>query len=133
MNYTLKKFKKYSDERGDLVVFLNANELTNEYKRFGQIYFVTFAKKNIVRGNHYHKVWHEWFGVVEGSVKIILEDVATKERKEIILSADDKEYKRLEIGPNIAHALVSLTNTASVVNYADKPWQKKDSIFYKVI
>ena len=133
MDYRIEQFEKFNDDRGQLVVFLRNSNLRKQEKEFGQIYFVTFKKKGVIRGNHYHKKWHEWFGVVAGKVKVCLEDVKTKERVEIILDANKKEYIRLEINPYIAHAIVSLTNYAALLNYADSEWYQTDSHHYKVI
>ena len=133
MDYTLKKFQKFSDNRGDLIVFLKKGELEDAFKTFGQIYFVTFNKNGIVRANHYHKEWHEWFGIVAGRLQVVLEDVKTKERKEFILDAKKDFYVRLEVAPGIAHAFKSLTKNAALVNYADSEWYSKDSIPYKLL
>lgn len=132
MDYSLKKFKKFSDKRGELIVFLQKGDLADAYKTFGQIYFVTFTSKGIVRGNHYHKVWHEWFGIVAGKVRVTLEDVKTKERKSFILDAKKDLYTRLEISPSIAHKIESLTKYAALLNYADGEWSSDDSIRYVI-
>jgi len=130
MDYKITSIEKHSDKRGQLVVFLRSSELKANRKKFGQIYFITFNKKNVVRGNHYHKKWREWFGVVHGSVKAELEDVITGEHKTLVLSSKHNVYKRLEIGPNVAHAFKSMTPTASLLNYGDKEWSAKDRFFY---
>jgi len=133
MNYKITQFEKFDDERGSLVVFLKESELDDVKKRFGQIYFVTFKKKRMVRGNHYHKKWHEWFGVVSGKVKVVLEDVRTKERSEIMLDAKKDQYVRLETGPYIAHAIQSVTQYASLLSYADSQWTDKDTYKYALL
>lgn len=133
MDYKLEKYQKYNDSRGDLIVFLKESELKNAFKKFGQIYLVTFKKKGAVRGNHYHKRWHEWFGIIAGKVRLVLEDVRTGEKKEMILSADADKYTRLEVGPYIAHSFKSLTKYAALVNYADSEWDKKDSYYHKIL
>ncbi len=133
MNYRLVKFQKFSDNRGDLIVFLKKSELQKYHKQFGQIYFVTFNKKGIVRGNHFHKKWYEWFGIVAGRLEVTLEDVKNKKRKKIILDAKTDRYMRLEIGPNIAHAFKSVSSYAALLNYANSEWYAKDSIHYKLI
>lgn len=132
MNYSLKKFNKFSDSRGDLIVFLKDSELGKAKKKFGQIYFVTFNKIGVVRGNHYHKKWFEWFGIVAGIVKVILKDMKTDEEKVFILDAKHDIYTRLEIGPYTAHSFRSLTKYAALLNYADSEWSEKDSIPYKL-
>lgn len=133
MDYKIQKFKKFSDKRGELIVFLRRSELEEEKKRFGQIYFVTFNEKNIVRANHYHKKWFEWFGIVAGKLQVVLEDVRTKERKEFILDAKHDMYRRLQTGPYVAHAFKSLTRYAALVNYADDEWSADDVFFYKLL
>ena len=134
MDYKITTFKRIKDKRGGLIVFLRESELDDAKKRFGQIYFVTFNKKGVVRGNHYHKKWHEWFGVVTGRVKVVLEDVRTGERDELVLSAAKDRYVRLETGPYIAHAIESLTNTASLLSYADNEWKdQSDTHFHKLL
>jgi len=133
MNFKLKKFRKFSDKRGDLIVFLQESELGKAKKQFGQIYFVTFNKKGIVRGNHYHKKWYEWFGIVAGKVEVILKDMKTGEIERMILDADHDMYVRLEIGPNTAHSFKSLTDYAALLNYADSEWSKQDSISHSLL
>lgn len=132
LNFKVTKFKSFSDKRGKLIVFLKESELHNAKKKFGQIYFVTFSKRGVVRGNHYHKKWFEWFGIVEGKVKVIIEDVRTKKRKQITLSAEKDKYVRIETGPYIAHAIVSLTKRASLLSYADTEWTTDDTHYYKL-
>lgn len=133
MDYKLEKFRKFSDDRGDLVVFLKNSELSANKKKFGQIYFVSFNSKGVVRGNHYHKRWCEWFGVVAGKVELVLEDVITKERVDLQFDHADDEYTRLYIGPNIAHAFRSISPYAALLNYADSEWYADDTHPYKLL
>ena len=133
MNYKVKTLNKYIDNRGNLVVFLRNRELCRRRKEFGQIYFITFNKKGVVRGNHFHKKWREWFGIVTGTVKVELEDVITKEHVSLELSADDYHYTRLEIGPNVAHTFKNITSSASLLNYGDKEWSPEDRFLYILI
>lgn len=133
MDYKLEKFEKHSDQRGELIVFLKHSELSEAKKTFGQIYFVTFNDENVVRGNHYHKKWFEWFGIVAGKVEVTLVDVNTQEKETFILNSEQDKYMRLEIGPNVAHVFKSLSNYAALVNYADGEWSAEDSFHYKII
>lgn len=133
MNYKLVEFEKHSDERGDLIVFLRQSQLPAGKKEFGQIYFVTFNQKDIIRGNHFHEKWYEWFGIVAGKVEVILEDVHTKEKTTFILDAQKDKYTRLEIGPNIAHTFKSLTDYAALLNYADSEWYSDDTFHYHLM
>lgn len=125
INYTITKATKRTDKRGFLVDFLKGDEVPSKHRNLGQIYFVTFESKNIIRGNHYHKKKDEWFVAVRGKLKVILEDVKTKEHKEFIIDGNTEEYKRVFIGKNVAHAFVSLTRKAEMINYASKPYHKE--------
>lgn len=132
-DYKIENIEKFIDKRGDLVVFLKKSDLKKNQQIFGQIYFVTFNKKGVVRGNHYHKKWHEWFGIVEGKVKVVLENIKTKKRVILELNANHNKYLRLKINPYIAHAFISLTNHASLINYSNKEWSSKDTFPYKLL
>lgn len=133
MYFKITHFEKFNDERGSLIVFLKESELLKDKKEFGQIYFVTFIKKGSIRGNHYHKKWYEWFGIINGRVKVVLEDIKTKKRKKIILDAKKDKYVRIEIGPFIAHSIKSLTKYASLLSYTNTQWSKKDTYYHKLI
>lgn len=134
MDYKITYFEKYNDKRGQLVVFLRNRDLRKNQKALGQIYFVTFDKKNSIRGNHYHKKWREWFGVVSGRLKAVIMDLRTKEKKEFILDGNDADkYIRLEIGPNIAHAFKNISNKASLLNYSNKEWSADDTFRIEIM
>ena len=133
MDYRIEHFEKFNDQRGKLVVFLRNRNLEKEYKEFGQIYFVTFNKKGIIRANHYHRKMREWFGVISGKVKVVLVDTKTNESKKIILDGDSKEYVRLEIGPNVAHGFRSMSDEVFLLNYTNKEWLAKDVFPMEVI
>lgn len=127
MDYKITYCEKHIDERGYLVEFLKNSELSKEFKIFGQIYFVTFEKPNIVRGNHYHTRFYEWFGIADGTLEVFLEDVRTKEKVNFILSGDDKKFVRLHIGPYIAHTFRSISQTAVLIDYCNKEYEKDDT------
>lgn len=132
MDYRIEHFQKYNDVRGQLVVFLRNSDLEPKLKKFGQIYFVTFDKQGVVRGNHYHKKWREWFGVVSGKVDVYLKDIKSGKEKKLVLDGNSKKYIRLEIGPNIAHAFRNRTKYASLINYTNIEWTKTDTYPYKL-
>ncbi len=117
MNFAIYETPKHSDSRGVLVEFLRAHQLPKGRREFGQIYFVTFDSPSQVRGNHYHSKGIEWFGVAQGTVQVVLEDVETKRREEFVLRADDRSFTLLEVGPRVAHAFRNLTPTAVLLDY----------------
>lgn len=134
MKYKLTKHKKWIDNRGYLSEFLSRRELKKGSK-FGHIYFVTFSRIGIVRGNHYHSHKDEHFGLAAGKVKIVIQDIKTKKKKSFILDAKNKEFTRLEIGPNIAHAAESLSPGTILIDYFTSPYdpKKPDSFPFEVI
>lgn len=133
MDCKIRKIEKHSDSRGKLVVFLKSKELKKNNKEFGQVYFITFSRKGIVRGNHYHKNWREWFAVVDGKVQAELEDVRNKKHISVVLDAEGKDYIRLEIGSYVAHSFKSLSDSASLLNYAEKEWIAEDVFSYELM
>ncbi len=132
MNFSLLKLQNFSDARGDLVVFLKGSELSTRSKKFGQIYLVMFNKKGVIRGNHYHKKWREWFGITTGRVLVKLEDVTTKEQVTLTLDAKKDFGTRLEVGPGVAHTFTCLSKYAALLNYADKEWNASDRVEYSI-
>lgn len=128
MDYKIDQIEKHNDQRGHLVVFLKNTNLSKTYKEFGQIYFVTFESLHMIRGNHYHKKWREWFGVVMGKLEVVLKDVRSGEIKHFILDSESDKYSRLEVGPYIAHAFKNLSNKAALLNYTDTEWSDEDTV-----
>lgn len=132
-SFNIHQLKMHRDKRGQLVVFLKKSELPKSCLTFGQVYFVTFSDLGIVRGNHYHKKWQEWAGVVQGKVLVVLKDVWTRRRQELILDEKSRKQVRLEIPPYTAHAFKSLTATASLINYAPTLWSPRDDFEYPLL
>lgn len=133
MDYKIEHFEKHGDHRGQLIVFLKNSDLKSNLKNFGQIYFVTFEKEQFIRGNHYHKKWREWFGVVFGKFEVVLKDVNSGEIKKLILTDDTDKYVRLEVGPYVAHTFKNLSPKAALLNYANAEWSAEDVFYLKLM
>jgi dTDP-4-dehydrorhamnose 3,5-epimerase-like enzyme len=127
MDFEIAYLIKHNDHRGYLVEFLKGDELNDVNKTFGQIYYVTFNNENVVRGNHYHKQTEEWFGVIFGSLLVVLEDVNTQERKTFELHSSENEFVRLRIGKGIAHAFKCLSKSAILLDYANRQYDPTNS------
>ncbi len=130
MDIKINKVESHNDKRGKLIVLLKYQDLPSSSKKFGEVFYITFSKRGTTRANHYHKNWREWFIVVSGKIKVVLEDIKTKERKKLTLDAQSHSIKRLEIGPFVAHSFTSLSKHAVLLNYSNKVWIKKDVIPY---
>ena len=122
MNIVFDKATRRRDKRGFLVDFIKGDEMSENHRTLGQIYFVTFEAPNVIRGNHYHETKDEWFVVISGQIKLIAEDTKTKERIERVLDGNNDEYERVFIGKNIAHSFQNISPTAMMIDYADKPY-----------
>lgn len=133
MDYKIELIEKHDDDRGHLVVFLRNSDLNQSFRDFGQIYFVTFEKQGVIRGNHYHKKWREWFGVVTGKLEVVLKDMNTGEIFKTVIDSGSNKYTRLEIGPNIAHSFKNLSDKASLLNYTDTEWSSDDTFHEELI
>lgn len=135
INVVFDRAIRRRDERGFLVDFIKGDEMQPVHQTLGQIYFVTFEKPKVIRGNHYHKTKDEWFVVIAGKIKLVAEDVNSKERIERILDGDNDQYERVFIGKNIAHSFQNISNTAMMLDYADKSYHDKapDTIRYPLL
>lgn len=132
MHCKITKLPKFEDERGFLIEFLKNRELDVEQEKFGQIYLATI-KKGHVRGNHYHLKKREVFTLMAGKARVILEDINSKERREVILDPTEDKVIKVEFGPGIAHAIESLGDQdAVIVSYNDIQYDenKTDDIRY---
>ena len=135
MDYKIEELNKFEDERGFLIEFLKNSEMSGDQKTFGQIYLATI-KPGCFRGNHYHKHKVEFFAVMIGKVSIILEDINTKERKELEIDAAGKKVVRVRVGPNVAHSIKNNSDQEIVLcAYSNEEYYSKslDQEVYKLI
>jgi mannose-6-phosphate isomerase-like protein (cupin superfamily) len=88
-------------------------------------------KEAMPRGNHYHKLRHEYFYLISGDAEMVFEDIATKEQSGTLLRPGDLVY----IKPEIAHVFVprqeghAIEYAAEIFDAADVyryPLQKPD-------
>lgn len=109
----------HKDERGSLLQLVS--------KGYSQVNVLS-SKRGVTRGGHYHKVCHEAFYVVSGTVRVTLEKDGAVE------TADFTEGSFFEIEPYTAHEMYFLEDCVMVALY-DKPVETEDGkdIFEKRI
>ena len=95
------KLREFSDHRGSLSENTEA-KIMLESKHF----FVSKSRPGMVRGEHYHKYKSEWFLVVKGKCRLVLENIVTKIREERTSIEDDNLL--VHIGPNTAHTFINI-------------------------
>ncbi len=91
--------QKHLDSRGCLVEVLRADEISRDMKHF---YFST-SRPGAIRGNHYHHRKTEWFCVVRGIGRLVLEHRDSGYREEITMAGDCP--MTVEIPPGFVHAI----------------------------
>lgn len=102
IKYEVKNLKIHKDKRGWLVELLKANELRKPIKQL----HIASLETGIARGNHYHSKRTEWFFIVAGKAKLVLQDIKTKEKKLFILSS--KKPRVITIFPKTAHSVKNI-------------------------
>ncbi len=127
MDFSLDITKRIKDNRGSLVEVMRVHDIEKYASSFGHIFYVTFDFPEVIRGNHYHKKQHEFYVLISGKICVVMEDVKTKKRKELILDADKNEVERLRVGPNIAHALYNISPKAVLLSYYSNPYNEHDN------
>jgi len=135
MDFDVVKLKKKKSKSGDLVEFLKSNELDKSNKEFAQIYVATILPGKI-RGNHYHKKKLEWFTIFNGRVNVVLEDIKTKERKDLVLDSSQEYLSRIFLNNKIAHVFKNISDTTVVlIAYTNKIYDANnpDTYEYKVL
>lgn len=125
MDIDVVKLKAHTAKQGKLVEFIAVQDVERHHRKFGHLFFVTFENKKVIRGNHYHKKHHEYYIVLSGKIKVLLRDLVTNKKKTLSLHSEKGIYKRLRIGPNIAHAAYSLTPKAALLAYYGDPYNPK--------
>lgn len=131
MNWKELIRKKYSRDNGWLAELVSSE---HEDVPFSGVHsYVVVVKPKKYRAMHYHKIKEEWLAIVAGKLKVVLEDVETKEKKEIILDEDSVEYTLLYIPPMVAHVVKNISRkNASVVVFSKEGEIPGDTIDYKM-
>ena len=93
-------------------------------------YLVTFESKGNLAGNHYHEHKQELFSPVVGDLVVILEDIKTKERGELEISA--KDHSVVYIPTRIAHTVVANSDIAVLLVTASYPGTEGDEFPYRL-
>ena len=118
-----KQLKKFIDNRGWLAEIFRPEDVNKTMK--GQV-TVTTAHPGIIKANHYHKKMNEWYCVIKGKMHLVLKDMKSGEKKEVVLDEDD--LKIIRITPWIAHGFKNISNDMLIVlMYIDRPFDPDDT------
>lgn len=100
--------------------------------------YTNVMNPSAIAGRHYHKEKRECFRVAEGEVLVVLEDVETRDRRVVRLSADPSDvdaFKMLVIPLGVAHAVINLGDTVAKLDvYANHaPRIASDDFSHEVV
>jgi len=111
---------RHNDNRGWLAEILREDILKH---KIAQIY-ISYSKKNSIRGGHYHKRKIEWFYVISGKARVFLRkfDETIEETFEI----SDEDQKVIEIPPFVYHRLKVLTEEMLLLAGSSEVYNKDD-------
>lgn len=130
MNLEIKKLQKHKDKRGLLIEVLRDDEIREKMKH---IYF-SVSQPGIIRGNHFHKRKTEWFCVVKGIAKMVLENNESMERTELVLRGESPVT--VKISPDLTHALANIgTDEMCFIGIVDEVFfpEDPDTFFKKIL
>lgn len=118
--------KRVVSDKGSLTTVLDKDILNCLHLGFGQVYVVTFQGVGIVRGNHYHLRQSETLVAIQGVMEVHLRCIDTDMDWRFELSSADHEAAAITFGPRIAHAVVSLTDSAALLSHSDMAYDSED-------
>jgi hypothetical protein len=111
-------------------VMLPQGELAQLYDSEAGIRYIAAIelRAGSVRGNHYHKVKKEYVYILTGTVVLVLEDTATRERHACELNRGDLAL----IEPGIAHSL-QVTESGQAVEFSPNRFDPADICRLKLV
>ncbi|MDY6853868.1 MAG: cupin domain-containing protein [Thermodesulfobacteriota bacterium] len=127
----IKELDYFEDDRGWLLKVLKQEYFGKN--TLGEIY-ITTANPGIVKAKHYHKYTNEWFCVIKGTGKLVLQDLDTEEKKEITMG--DGKFVTVKIPFGIVHAVKNIGKEMMyLIAIADQPYNREnpDTYFYNLV
>ncbi len=105
-----EKIECFKNDKRLIMNCLLGSELSE--KEFGQLYCTRLYPKSKV-GGHYHKVREEWLFIINGKVKLFLEDVRDNSKKEMTIEGDD--FLKIKIPPFVAHTVENISEDVAIL------------------
>lgn len=122
----IRELDHFEDERGLLVKIMKREYLDGSL--FGEIYFTT-AHPGITRAMHYHKHTNEWFCVMKGEAKLVLQDIETLEKEELTLGSE--KFLLIKVPAGTAHVFKNIgKENMYLLAVADKPYDPRNTDTY---
>jgi uncharacterized RmlC-like cupin family protein len=81
-----------------------------------------------IRGNHFHKIKQEWIYMMSGEVMLLVEDLETKARENVLLLAGDIIF----IQTGVVHAL-QVTQSGQAIEFSTSRFDPADIYRHKLV
>ena len=128
MSYKLLHLKKFKDDRGVLTkIFTKSLINSNKIKDIEESYAITFDRKEIIRGEHFHKNTIEIFHVLQG--ECLFQLVHENEIKSLTLS--NSSDQAIMILPNVPHRIISKIDNSIVIAISSKEYNELSNDTFK--
>jgi len=129
MIYNKLSRKKYSRDDGWLAELVSS---THNDVPFTDVHsYLVVIKPDSFRAMHYHKTKKEWLALTSGKIKIVLENIKTKEQKSIVLDENSEEFNMIYVPPIISHVVKNIgRKNASLVVFSKTAEIPGDTIDY---
>jgi dTDP-4-dehydrorhamnose 3,5-epimerase-like enzyme len=129
MNIKKLSRTKYSRDDGWLTELISS---THDDVPFTNIHsYLVVIKPDSYRAMHYHKIKEEWLALTSGKIKLVLEDIQTKEKEFFILDENSKDYDLVYIPINTGHVVKNVGDkNASLVVFSKTAEIPGDTIRY---
>ncbi len=129
MNFKRLSRRKYVRDDGWLTELVSSSH--NDILFPNVHSYLVVIKPNRFRAMHYHRIKEEWLALTSGKIKLILEDIQTKEKEFLVLDEDSKDYNLVYIPPNIVHVVKNVgEKNASLVIFSKTAEIPGDTISY---
>ena len=117
------------DERGWFLKAINGKE-DRIPNHTGEVY-LTMGITGQIKGGHYHPKALEWFTLIRGEAILYLEDVETRQKKQVLMSFESP--KTVFVPNNVAHAFKNVGDSEMIIlAYTDDLYDPLDTIAYKL-
>jgi dTDP-4-dehydrorhamnose 3,5-epimerase-like enzyme len=129
MIYSKLSRKKYSRDDGWLAELVSSDH--DDISFTGVHSYLVVIKPDSLRAMHYHRTKEEWLALTSGKIKIVLEDIETKEQESIVLDENSEDFNMIYVPSMIGHVVKNIgRKNASLVVFSKTAEIPDDTIDY---
>lgn len=113
------------DDRGYLFEILR--EVDPYFTRFGQVYLVADQARGVIRAFHKHKTLWDWFCIVHGSAKFVLQDDRENSPtygEVMTVVVGERRPRLIAVPPGVYHGWMSLEDDTLLVSTGSEVYRR---------